>query len=248
MDEEQKLIKRILYTNIKEVNEEEFTIRAVFSTDDEDRHEEVVVQNGWDLSKFKMNPVVLFAHDHWQPAIGKVIEIGLNAQGQLEGVIKFAVEEYDFAKTIFNLYKGNFMRAFSAGFINKKYEYDQETDKVKLLENELLEMSTVNVPANAFALAKSAGVDMTPLKKAMNKGMEEDKLKEVTKTIMESVSVEIKKTVDEKVAEIKSTDKPIEKKEVETPKGKGGKKSRFTNKKLNKAVRDLLKQKKNIKS
>jgi len=158
----EKLKYKNLDFQLQEVNEEEYTIKGVFSTGDVDRQGEIIDQKGWDLSSFLRNPVVLFAHDHYQPAIGKVISIGLNLQEQLEGVIKFAVEEYDFARTIFQLYKNGYMNAFSAGFINN--EIDQRDDGTTILvKNELLEMSAVNVPANALALAKSKGIDTKSL-------------------------------------------------------------------------------------
>jgi len=158
--------KNIRYKNldfkIEEVDEVEYTIRGIFSTGDKDKQGEIVDQKGWDLSTFIKNPVVLFAHDHYQPAIGKVISIGLNMQEQLEGVVKFAVEEYDFARTIFYLYKGGYMRAFSAGFINNNMTQKEDGTTV-LLENTLIELSAVNVPANSLALAKSKGIDTKAL-------------------------------------------------------------------------------------
>jgi len=98
-------MENIRYKNldfkIEEVDEVEYTIRGIFSTGDKDKQGEIVDQKGWDLSTFIKNPVVLFAHDHYQPAIGKVISIGLNMQEQLEGVVKFAVEEYDLLEPYF---------------------------------------------------------------------------------------------------------------------------------------------------
>ncbi len=158
----EKLKYKNLDFQLMEVNEEDYTIKGVFSTGEVDRHGEMMNQKGWDLASFLKNPVVLFAHDHYQPAIGKVISIGLNVQEQLEGIIKFAVEEYDFAKTIFQLYKGGYMRAFSVGFINKDMT-QREDGTVILLENELLELSAVNVPANDLALAKAKGIDTKAL-------------------------------------------------------------------------------------
>jgi HK97 family phage prohead protease len=140
-----------------------YIIRGVFSTGDEDRQGDVVVQAGWDIKEYMENPTVLFAHDHYQPAVGKVIELGYNAQGNLAGAIKFAAEEYDFAMTLYKLYAGMYMRAFSAGFANNEYEVDQENDRFILKSNTLYEISCVNVPANAGALAASKGIDMDPL-------------------------------------------------------------------------------------
>ncbi len=162
-----KLLHKQLGFKIKEAkpgDDEKYIIRGVFSTGDVDRQGEVVVQDGWKLDEFLKNPVILWAHDHWQPAIGKVVELAKSTVG-LEGAIQFAVDEYDFAKTIYNLYKGGFMRAFSVGFQNNKYEIDQENDIVYLKENTLFEISAVNVPANAMALAYSKGIDVGPLER-----------------------------------------------------------------------------------
>ena len=139
---------------LKEINEEEHTISAVFSTADVDRSEEVIDQKGWILDEYLTNPVILFAHDHYQPAVAKTISIGINSKNELEGVVKFAVEEYPFAQILFNLYKGGYMRAFSVGFSN--IENEVVDDVMILKKNKLYEISVVNVGANAMALAKNS--------------------------------------------------------------------------------------------
>jgi flagellar biosynthesis GTPase FlhF len=164
----EKLYKQFGVT-VKSVNEDEYTIEAVFSTEDEDRHGDIVRQ-AWDLKQFKKNPVILNSHNYWSATdvIGKAIKIGVK-NGQLEGTIKFAVEENPVAKIVFDLYKGNFLSAFSVGFIPKEF-----SDKGEILKSELLEVSAVSVPANAYALAKSAGINIKPLFKDIMKGLEDD--------------------------------------------------------------------------
>lgn len=162
------LIKKTLLFKANVVDDTNYIIRGIFSSGIEDRQSEVVDQNGWKLEEYMTNPVVLFAHDHHQPAIGKCVELGKDAMGNLQGAIQFAANEYDFAKTIFNLYKSGFMRAFSVGFMNDKYEIDQANDRVVLRENTLYEISCVNVPANAMALASSKGIDMAPLERVQH--------------------------------------------------------------------------------
>lgn len=233
-------LKQVFGLHIKEVNDEEKSIRFIFSTNDEDRHGDVVDQKGWDLKQYKENPVVLFAHDHWQPAVGQTTEFGLNGEGQLEGVIKFAVEEYDFAETLYKLYKGKFMRAVSVGFRNKRFEVDQENDRFILLENELHEVSLVNVPANARALAKSAGIDMSPIDKFVKEAKEKSQLKLKEKDI-DSIANKVSKGIQDTINNglITTT------KEVETPKKKDEKKEKkITTKQINQAVRKLLREKK----
>ena len=168
----------------KAIDEANYIIAGVFSTGDTDRHGEVVDQTGWDLKEFWENPVVLFSHDHYQPAIGKVIKIGINAEGNLEGEIQFAAKEYEFANTIFQLYKGGYMRAFSAGFINDEEIYDKVRDVTILKKNRLLEMSAVNVPANALALAYAKGINIDSMREFAIKAKQftnEDFEKEVEK-------------------------------------------------------------------
>ena len=235
------MLKKLFNTKVKEINEEENSIRFVFSTDDEDRHGEIVDQKGWDVNDFMKNPVVLFAHDHHQPAVGQVTELKLNEDSNLEGVIKFAVEEYDFAKTLFKLYKGKFMRAVSAGFMNNKYEIDEDNDTFTLKENTLLEMSMVNVPANSMALAKSVGIDVSSIEKLMA----EKKTKIVLKdTDIEKIGKEISKNINENLnkglANTTKVETPMVKSKIKTGKKK------FTTKQINKAVRVLLKEKQSL--
>ena len=168
-----KKIYELLNVKVKGVDEETSTLEAVFSTEDEDRHGDIVRQN-WDLKQFKKNPVILNSHNYWSATdvIGKAEKIGIK-NGQLEGKIKFAVEENPIAKIIFDLYKGGFLNAFSVGFIPKEF-----SDKGEILKSELLEISAVSVPANAYALAKSAGIDIKPLFKGITDVLEGEELED----------------------------------------------------------------------
>ena len=159
----------MLGVKVKGVDEENCTLEAIFSTEDEDRHGDIVRQN-WDLKQFKKNPVILNSHNYWSATdvIGKAEKIAVK-NGQLEGKIKFAVEENPIAKIIFDLYKNGFLSAFSVGFIPKEF-----SDKGEILKSELLEISAVSVPANAYALAKSAGINLKPLFEGIMKGLEGD--------------------------------------------------------------------------
>jgi len=159
-----ELIKKGLSAKVKSVNESTYEIDFIFSTPDVDRQGEIIDQSGWKLEEFQINPVVLFVHDHYQPAVGQVTRIEI-VNGLLEGTVKFAAEEYDFAMTLFKLYAGRYMRAVSVGFDNLLIEFNQENDQVILKENVLYELSLVNVPGNALALAKSKGLDVSPIEK-----------------------------------------------------------------------------------
>lgn len=151
--------KQLNISDIKEVDKESGIIRAVISSGKPDRDGQVIDQASWNFNEYLLNPVVLWAHDHTKPAIAKTLEIGLNADGMTEAVIQFAINEYDFAKTVFNLYAGKFMRAFSVGFLPGD-EIEGENGLTTLKNNILYEFSAVDVGADALALAKSKGVDV----------------------------------------------------------------------------------------
>lgn len=187
---------KLKYSNLdftpSSINEEQYTLRAVFSTADTDRHGEIVDQKSWILDDFEKNPVILFGHDHSQPPVGKVIDLMYNQRGDLEGTIKFAAKEYPFANVIWNLYKGGFMRAFSVGFSAGKVDVVEGT--VVLSQNTLYEISTVSVPANAMALAKSKGLDVSALE---DKFVAQDAgEKDATVVVEEVVVEEVKHTAD----------------------------------------------------
>lgn len=196
---------------IKGVNDTEYTIDAVFSNADVDRSGESIDQKGWILDEYLSNPVILFAHDHYQPAVAKTISIGINSRNELEGTIKFAVDEYPFAKILFNLYKNGYMRAFSVGFMNVEYE-TSETDGesvVVLKKNKLYEISVVNVGANAMALAKNSfaearakGLDTKSLDEFIEK-IEKDAKDKSGSELEKEIKPEIEKVKDIKNKKIK---------------------------------------------
>jgi len=151
----------------KDIDEENYRIDFVMSTDDVDRHGESVAQN-WETENFVKNPVFLNSHQYHDAAetIGKVVDITQN-ENSLEGVVEFAVEENPKAKIIYDLYTGGFLNAVSVGFNEMKVEDG--------IANELLELSAVSVPANAQALAKQKGIEVDELDKELE---EEDLIEE----------------------------------------------------------------------
>lgn len=167
---------RVMSVEVKSIDKASGTLEAIFSTEKEDRHGDVVIQDGWDLKNFKKNPVILNSHNYGDAAevIGKASNVRVE-NGKLQGVITFAVNENPKAKVIFDLYAGGFLNAFSVGFIVKKFATDDKgiTDYYTIAESELLEVSAVSVPANAYALAKSKGIDVEALGDAVDDKDEE---------------------------------------------------------------------------
>ena len=235
-----------LLVELKAISDENYTIKGVFSTADEDRHGEIVDQKSWQLDDYLKNPVILFGHDHNQPAIGKAVNLFFNSEGNLEGEIQFAAKEYDFAKTIYQLYKGGFMRAFSVGFQNEVVEYDDAENKVTLKRNHLFEISCVNVPANQLALAKSKGIDTSALEKHLNPIQKEGKvLSAKNRTAVENAISALSQVLEaDKSKSVPSNDTAVKPVKVETPSSKGVTKNPA--KIINQVVRNLLAQKRNL--
>lgn len=255
--ERKKIVKNFSF-EIKAVNEQEHIIEGVFSTADVDRHGESVIQTGWDLKGYQINPIVLWAHDAWEFPIAQMTDIGIDSKGNLAGKMKFAVDEYDRAATAYKLMVGKYLRAFSVGFSNNKYEVDQNEETVFLTENELFEVSVVNIPANQMALAKakSDGIDVSLLEiEEKKEDIEEKEEKEIIKSGqvlsaknrkgLESAMSEIQAVLDADSAsqEGKSADIAQHIIKVETPKSKDGK---LSVRDINKVIRQLVKEKKNI--
>jgi HK97 family phage prohead protease len=121
-----------------------------------DRYEEIISVAGWRLENYRRNPVVQNAHSYASLAdtIGR--SLITEARGDhLFQRVQFAVEENPLAKLAYGLYKGGFLHAVSVGFIPLRWENGSEgaAYRRKFLEQELLEVSAVSIPANPNALA-----------------------------------------------------------------------------------------------
>lgn len=150
---------------IKTIEDDNGTLMIIdhaISDDAEDRDGDVIPLDAWKTQNFLHNPVVLDAHDHMAPPVGKCLKLYTEA-GQLRAETQFAPTER--GKMYFELYKQGFMRGFSVGLI--PLELEPRGEKGHLIKScELLEYSCVAVPANPRAL-KSALEKMqeTALKK-----------------------------------------------------------------------------------
>ena len=144
---------------------------AIASTNSVDRHGEIVDNNGWDLKSFKKNPVILWGHDHNEPAIGVskktwVEGTGKKAKLMIQPLLHDVTER---ARAVKALVEMGIIKTLSVGF--KPLE---SPDGVTFTKNELLEVSMVNVPANADAMAlaykglKSAGFDEEVIKEVIS--------------------------------------------------------------------------------
>lgn len=165
------LRKQFACDEVRTINEEKRTIDFIISTASNDRMNDTIAVDGWDLKAYKKNPVVLFAHDSREPPIGKASNIKKRSEkGHLVARAEFTPEEINpFGFSIFQLYVHGFMKAVSVGFRPIQLEFADDEKRpggIDFLKQELLEFSAVPVPANPEALieARSVGIDTMPLK------------------------------------------------------------------------------------
>jgi len=129
---------------------EQADVSVLASTEDTDRDLEVIKQDGIDLTHFKNNPVILFAHKYSEPPIGKAVGVKITDAG-LQIDIKFASKKANpMGPQVKQLMKEGILKAVSIGFIPKERD---ENDPRLITKSEMLELSVVPVPANPHALA-----------------------------------------------------------------------------------------------
>ena len=164
----EKMLIKALELTVKDSDADDRTLEFVGSTEKWDRDDEIILSSAWMLDQYRQNPVVLFAHNHSIPAIGKTTSVGVNKDGELKFKVKFAEKsEHGFADTVYNLYKGGYMKAVSVGLMPLEWEYGKTAEEPYrvITKAELSELSMVNVGANPEALVTSKGV-----MKAMKEG------------------------------------------------------------------------------
>ena len=140
-------------------------VTFILSTDDVDRHGDIVSADGWRLDAYRENPVLLWAHDYRRPAIGRAVALWIEPH-RLMARMEFAPSA--FAQEVAALYAAGFQWGVSVGFrpIRCEERRDPRTGLgigLRYLEQELLEVSAVPVPANRNALRRSAPGGLQPL-------------------------------------------------------------------------------------
>lgn len=127
----------------------------VMSTSSPDSYGDIVEQD-WDLSQFRRNPIALFMHDADDP-LGTWSDVAVRG-GALTGFLTLAApgtsEEID---TVRALLEQRILRAVSVGFTPGTAEPINPKDPLsgyRLSGNKLLECSVVSIPANDEALMR----------------------------------------------------------------------------------------------
>lgn len=135
-------------------NVEMLTIKGYASTNDVDRHGDIVPASVWEkgIKNYLNNPVILAYHNHSAP-VGRMTEHTVDEKGLL---VKARISSA--AGDVYNLVKDGVLTAFSIGFRIIDAEYNSALELFVVKELELHEISIVSVPANQntlFSLSKA---------------------------------------------------------------------------------------------
>ncbi len=150
-----------------------------------DRYDEVISASGWRLENYRRNPVFQNAHQYGDVlfTLGRALVTEVRpgregSPGALFQRVEFAVEINPLARIAHGLYRGGFLNAVSVGFIPIRWENGTPgvAFRRRYLEQELLEVSAVSIPANPHALQlglKTGAIEKSDLRElaAMLRGM-----------------------------------------------------------------------------
>ncbi len=124
-----------------------------------DRCDEMIHPAGWRLDNYRRNPVFQNAHQYGDIifTLGKALLTEVREVGGRPALfqrVEFAVEVNPMARIAYGLYRGKFLNAVSVGFIPIRWENGGADAgyRRRYLEQELLEVSAVGIPANPEAL------------------------------------------------------------------------------------------------
>lgn len=130
------------------------SFKIVISSNSEDRYKDIVLQEGLDISRYLLNPVVLAGHGFKDSIniVGVTDKLYMETVGERKQWVaegRFAPTEA--GQTLRKLYDAGMLHAASIGFIPKEREGNVITVA------ELLEWSFVDVPANQDAVVGLVG-------------------------------------------------------------------------------------------
>jgi len=151
-------------TNLELRSSGERRLTVTGSDETLDRYRSVIRVSGWELERFRQNPVLLPSHDYATVPIGRALLVWKETgdKPRLRFELEFAPKEVNpLADVFYQSYRHGYLNSFSVGFHPKQWrdatkdeERELGTVGVRIYEKqELLELSAVSVPANPAATA-----------------------------------------------------------------------------------------------
>lgn len=131
------------------------TLEVIISKETKDRHGEVIKLDGINTKHY--NGIVLWGHDYSALPVGKTLKIWKDkVAGVLKAKIQMAVDEYPFAKTVYDLIKGGYLTDVSIGGLVEEFNQDGIT----INKLEMVEFSIVPIGANRDAKIIGKGLEL----------------------------------------------------------------------------------------
>jgi len=152
-------------------------IRFIGSDESVDRDGDTISIDGWDVSAYMKNPVVLYGHDYYGLPVAKTVAVTADKRARqllfdvsfptIEDMSSNPATPSDHAlrvDAIYNMAKAGLLNTVSVGFRGIDYEATATGRAYK--RQELMEISIVPVPANpnAVAILRAAGATDTVIK------------------------------------------------------------------------------------
>lgn len=143
-------LKQFLQGEVKSVGD---IFSGIASSGREDRDGDTINPNGWDLTAYKQNPIMLWGHNPYNPPVGKAFNLRIEG-GQLR--FDFTMANTPMGQELKTLIKDGYLNTFSVGFIPRAFGSDLGGQgQYTFQECELLEISLVSIPSNVDAMVTS---------------------------------------------------------------------------------------------
>jgi HK97 family phage prohead protease len=155
-------------------------IRFIGSNESIDRDGDTIAVDGWDVSDYMKNPIVLYGHDSGSLPVAKTTNITIDTRSRallfdiafptIEDLSTNPATPSDHAlrvDAIYNMAKAGILNAVSVGF--KGIDYEPSATGRNYKKQKLYEISIVPIPANpeAVAVLRSAGISDLTIKGVM---------------------------------------------------------------------------------
>ncbi len=137
---------------IDSIDRKNKTVTFVASTGSTDRMGDIIEQDGILLKNYRKNPVHLFAHDSRGLPIGIGPKIRVDGNKLIQQVKYVPTKGFDFPQVVFELIEAGVLRGISIGFLPIEFTFIEGGSGRRFTKIELLETSTVPIPANPEAL------------------------------------------------------------------------------------------------
>jgi len=156
---------------LKDFSDKERSFLAVANAESEDRFKDVIMAKGWILDNYRKNAVVMAFHNYGTLPVGRSLEEFTKKRKGVNTLFfrpQFAA--YPDTMRMYEMYRDKYLKGFSVGFLPVKEEpikgeEEDEEEKILLfhtptrfLEQELLEVSCVPIPAHPDALSEIKGM------------------------------------------------------------------------------------------